>query len=144
MEQVGRVLGITSDGQVAVEATNPGDEGEEDDENKERSADGVHDSLEVTLVLGTLNEGSSLSDERSLSTAGDDTVGLATLATGGVEDDISHILVDGEGLSGNGRLVDGNNRVSDVVGSSLIILILGFLLAGRSDVLSVEFGLEQF
>lgn len=63
VEQVGRVLRRTSDGQVAVETANPCDEGEEDDENQKCCADRVHDSLEVTLVLSALDERGGLSNE---------------------------------------------------------------------------------
>lgn len=138
VEQVGGVLRRASNGQVAVETSNPGDEGEEDDENQKCCSDGVHDSLEVTLVLSTLDERGSLSNERCLSTTSNDTVSLATLATSGVENDIGHVLVDGERLSSDGRLINSDDGVSNVVGSALIVLRLKLLLAGRGNVLSAE------
>lgn len=108
---VGSLTGL-SDGNVTEETTNPGEQDEEHDEDEKRRSDGVHDSLEVTLVLSALDEGSSATDERVLSSGDDDTVGLAALATSGVVGDLSHVLVDSEGLSGDGRLIASNERVA--------------------------------
>lgn len=142
VEQVGGVLGAANNVQVAVETTNPGSEHEEDDENQKRSTDGVHNGLEVTLVLGALDEGRSTSDERSLSTMGDDTVSLAALATSGVVAAVGHVLVDCEGLSGDGRLIDGNERVSNVRNSlRVVVLRLKLLSVGGGDILGSQFGL---
>lgn len=139
VEQVdGRAL--LGDLDVAVETTNPGSEDEDDDENEERSTNGVHDGLEVTLVLGTLHERGSLSDEGSLGAVGDDTVGLAALATGGVVDGVGHELVDGERLTSHGRLVDGDDGVAEL-GSSLLAVLVELLTVGRHDILGLEFGL---
>ncbi|TLD16715.1 uncharacterized protein PgNI_01314 [Pyricularia grisea] len=135
----GAVLGV-GNSQVTVETTNPGSEDENDDENQESRTDRVHDGLEVTLVLSTLDERGGLSDERGLGAVGDDTVGLSALASGGVVDGVGHVLVDGERLSSDGRLVNGNNGVADV-GSTILVIRLVLLAAGAGNVLGVEFGL---
>jgi hypothetical protein len=49
--------------EMTEETTNPGSENEEHNQDQERCTDGVHDGLEVTLVLSTLDERGSLSDE---------------------------------------------------------------------------------
>ena len=124
MEQVvGRVLG-GSDLQVSVETTDPGSEDEGHDENQESSSDAVHDGLEVTRVLGTRDKHGGLSDERALGGAGDNGVGLAALAAGGVVADIGNVLLDGERLSGHGGLIDSDKSVA-AVGQTLLILVLG-------------------
>ena len=63
MQQVdGTPLGCC-DVDAVEEATDPGSEDEEGDQDEQRSTDRVHDSLEVTLILGTLDKRRSLSDE---------------------------------------------------------------------------------
>ena len=121
-ESLGRLL-WSSDTHVAEETTDPGDENPEDDEDKKSRSDGVHDSLEVTLVLGALNKHGGTTDERVLSGGETDGVALSTLATGGVVDDIAHELVNSEGFTGNGRLVGSNER-DTLVGDTLVVLIL--------------------
>ena len=117
--------------EVTVETTNPSSENPEHDENQQGGTNVVHDSLEVTGVLGTLDESSGLTDERLAGSSSDDTVGLATLATGGVVTDIGHVLVDGEGLTSDGRLVTSNQRDTSVsLTRVLIILIVILLLEG--------------
>ncbi|KAF7571771.1 hypothetical protein PtrM4_092710 [Pyrenophora tritici-repentis] len=115
---------VSGNGNVTEETTNPGEEDEEHDKDEKRRSDGVHDSLEVTLVLSALNKGGSATDERVLSGGDDDTVGLAALATSGVVCDFSHVLVDGERLSGDGRLIAGNERVALSNGVLLVKLVL--------------------
>lgn len=124
------VLGVLGGGdtQVAEETANPGDEDPADDENQKRRTDGVHDGLEVTGVLSTRDQGSSATDERHLGRVSDNTVGLSALATGGVVDDIGDVLVDGEGLSGHGRLINGEEGVSRAV-LLAVLLILVVVLA---------------
>ncbi|TLD30651.1 hypothetical protein PspLS_02350 [Pyricularia sp. CBS 133598] len=135
----GAVLGV-GNGQVAVETTNPGSEDEDDDKNQEGRTDRVHDGLEVTLVLGALDERGGLSDERCLGAVCNDTVGLSALASSGVVDGVGHVLVDGERLSGDGRLVNGNNGVADVGGSVLVVRVV-LLAAGAGNVLGVKLSL---
>ncbi|GJC90876.1 hypothetical protein ColLi_13714 [Colletotrichum liriopes] len=125
----------------AVETTDPGGEDEDDDESEKRSTDGVHDGLEVTLVLGALDEGGGLSDEGSLGTVGDDTEGLAALATGGVVASVGHELVDSEGLTSHGRLVNGDDGVSELGVGVLLITLLELLAAGGHDILGLELSL---
>lgn len=128
---VEEVLGARlGDLEVVEEATNPGSENPEHDENEQAGTDVVHDSLEVTLVLGALDEIGSLTDEGVLGSSSDDGIGLSALAASGVVGDITEVLVDGERLTSDGRLVDGNEGSGTVVGKSglLVLLILFFLL----------------
>jgi hypothetical protein len=140
VEQVdGRVL-WGSDLQMSVETTNPGEKDESHDENQESRADGVHDSLEVTGVLGTLDERGSLSDEGTLGRAEDDGVGLATLATSGVVTDISDVLLDGERLSGHGRLIDSDEGMATVWKTLLLVIRCSSELAA-DETLGAHLGL---
>jgi hypothetical protein len=116
-----------SDLQVTEETTDPGSENPEHDENEQRGTDVVHDGLEVTRVLGTLNKGGSLTDERVTSSSSDNTVGLATLATGGVVTDISHVLVDSERFTSDSGLITSNER-DTLVGLNIIVIIITVLL----------------
>jgi hypothetical protein len=138
------VLG-SSDLQVTEETTNPGGENPEHDENEERGTDVVHDGLEVTRVLGTLDKGGSLTDERVTSSSSDDTVSLATLATSGVVTDISHVLVDSKRFTSDSGLITSNEG-DTLVGLNIIIVIITVLLlevvgSGIGEVLLV--GLEH-
>jgi len=117
-------LASDGDGNVAEETTDPGQEDEEHDQDEERRTDGVHDSLEVTLVLGALDKGSSATDERVLSSGDDNAVGLAALATSGVVGDFSHVLLDSEGFTGDGRLIASNESVALGNGVLLVELLL--------------------
>ncbi|TKW53161.1 hypothetical protein CTA1_10886 [Colletotrichum tanaceti] len=125
----------------AVETTDPSGEDEDDDEGEERSTDGVHDGLEVTLVLGALDKGSGLSDEGGLGAVGDDAESLAALATGGVVAGIGHELVYSEGLTSHGRLVNGDDGVSELGVGVLLITLLKLLAARGHDILGLELSL---
>ncbi|GKT48036.1 uncharacterized protein ColSpa_08217 [Colletotrichum spaethianum] len=125
----------------AVESTNPGSEDKDDDKSEKRSTDRVHDGLEVTLVLGALDEGGGLSNERGLGAVGDDTESLAALATGGVVAGVGHELVDGERLTSHGRLVNGDDGVSELGVGVLLITLLELLAAGGHDILGLELSL---
>jgi len=138
MEQVVGAVLWGSDLQVMEETSNPGSENPANDENQKRRADGVHDGLEMTLILGTRDQGSSATDERSLSRVGDDGICLSTLATSSVVDDIGDVLVDSEGLSSHGRLIDGEKSVSRSVLVFHLIIIL-VLLSSRLTSLSFQF-----
>lgn len=115
--------------EVVEETTNPGSENPEHDENEQGGTNVVHDSLEVTLVLGTLNEIGSLTDERVAGSSSDNGIGLSTLAASGVVGDITEVLVDGERLTSDGGLVNGN-KGSGTVGdqSALLVFLLVVLL----------------
>lgn len=128
----GRVL-WGRDLQMAEETTDPGEQDPEDDKDEKRSSDGVHDGLEVTLVLGALDESSGATDERVLGGGEGNSVGLAALATGGVVDDIAHVLVDGERLAGDGRLVTSDDGVALV--EDTLLALLAFLVLRASWVL---------
>jgi hypothetical protein len=145
VEQV--VVGILggSDLEVTEETTNPSSENPEHDENEQGSTDVVHDGLEVTRVLGTLNKSSGTTNERVTGSSSDNTVGLATLATGGVVTGVGHVLVDGERLTSDGGLITSNER-NTLVNLTLIIVIITVLLlesvvGGVGEVLLV--GLEH-
>ena len=66
----------------------------------------------MTLVLRTLNEGGSPTDERMLRRGDDHSICFAALATSCVVDGVTHELVDGKRLSGDRRLVDCNEGVA--------------------------------
>ena len=114
--------------QVTEKTTDPGDQDPADDQNQQRRTDGVHDSLEMTLILSTSNEGGSTTDERHASTVGDNGIGLSTLATSCVVDNISDVLVDSQGFSSHGRLIDSKKSIAGTVLSSVCIIIIIFLL----------------
>ena len=120
----------SGDTQVTEETTNPGSEDEEHDEDEKSCTDGVHDGLEVTLVLSALDERSSATDERVLGGCKSNTVGLAALATSGVVSNLAHVLVDGERLSGNGRLIGGDEGVT-LGDGALLVNVLVILLVIR-------------
>ena len=125
VEKSDRLVGTLpsdGDGDVTEETTNPGQEDEEHDQDKKRCTDGVHDSLEVTLVLSALDERSSATDERVLSSGDDDTVGLAALATSGVVSDLTHVLVDSERFTSDGRLIASNK--GNTLGNGVLLIKL--------------------
>lgn len=140
VEQVdGRALG-SGDLQVAEETADPGNENPTNDQNQERRANGVHDSLEVTLILCSRDESCSATDERHLGRVGDNAESLSTLATGSVVDDICDVLVNREGFSSHGRLINGKKSVARAVFLvSIIILVLALCVTGFAT-LSFEFG----
>lgn len=122
-----------SDVQVAVESTDPCGKDESHDENQQCGTDVVHDGLEVTGILGTLDKGGSLSDEGSLGGGGDNGVGLAALAAGGVVADIGDVLLDSEGLAGHGRLINSDESMASVWKTLLLIIRVGSdLAAGKT------------
>lgn len=112
--------------QVVEETSNPGSENPENDKDQKGCTDGVHDSLEMTLILGARNERCSATNEGHLGGVSDDSIGLSTFAAGSVVDDICDVLVDGEGFSSHGRLIDGKKGVSRTVFlfTSDVVLIL--------------------
>jgi len=131
-----------SDVKVAEETTNPGHQDEEHDEDEKSGTNGVHDGLEMTLVLGASDESSSATDERVLGSADNDTVGLSALTTSGVVDDVAHVLVNSERFTGNGRLVGSDDGVTLVGNAGLLTLTLlraGGVLLGVQGVLLAEF-----
>jgi hypothetical protein len=129
---------------VTEETTDPGEQDEEHDQDEERRADGVHDSLEVTLVLSALDERSSATDERVLSSGDDDTVGLSALATSGVVSDLAHVLVDSERFTGDGRLIASNegNTLGDRVLLVELLLVELILLLVWVTVVELVLSLE--
>jgi len=58
---------------------------------------------------------------------GDDGISLSTLAAGSIVDNISDVLVDSEGFSGHGRLVDGEEGVAGAVLLSDIVIIFALV-----------------
>jgi hypothetical protein len=96
----------------------------------------------VTLVLGALDEISRLADERVLGSSSDDGVGLSALAAGGVVGSVSDVLVDGQGFTSDGGLVDGDEGSGAVVGQGallvLLILLLGLVVAAAQLALGTE------
>jgi hypothetical protein len=68
------------------------------------------------------------SDEGFPGGVGDDGVRLAALAAGGVVDDVAEVLLDGERLTGDGGLVDGDERVVAVVLGQVLVVVVALLL----------------
>jgi hypothetical protein len=127
VEKSDRLVGtltVGSDRNVTEETTDPGEEDEEHDQDEERRSDGVHDSLEMTLVLGSLDKGGSATDERVLSSGDDNTIGLAALATSRVVSDFAHVLFDSKRFTGDGRLIASNKSVALGNGVLLVELLL--------------------
>ena len=124
------VVGVLggSDLQVTVETTNPGGEDPEHDKDEKRGTNVVHDSLEVTLVLGALDESGGLTDERVTGSSSDNTVGLATLATSSVVASVGHVLVNSERFTSDGGLVNGNKGDTEASLNATILIILVILL----------------
>ncbi len=96
----------------------------EDDQDEQGRADRVHDSLEMTLIRGTLDERRSVANERAASGFSDDGVSLAALAASSVVADVTHVLVDSKRFSGDGRLIAGNKRMALGDGILLVELLL--------------------
>lgn len=133
----GAVLG-SSDLEVTEETTNPGSENPEHDQNQQRGTNVVHDLLEVTSLVGTLDQSSGTTDERVLSSSGDNGVGLATLATGGVVASVTHVLVDSERFTSDGGLVNSDDGATGVVLTVTLVLILILLLESVISLLGEE------
>ena len=127
--------------QVMEETTNPGSENPENDENQERCTDGVHDRLEMALILGSRDERGSATDEGHLGGVSDNSISLSTFAASGVVDDICDVLVDGERLSSHGRLIDGQKSVSRTVLLLAHCVFLLFTMVGIVAQLSFQFAL---
>jgi hypothetical protein len=128
MEQVvGAFLG-GCELEVVEEASNPCCENPAHDQDQERRADGVHDSLEMALIFSSRNQGGSASDEGHLRGVCDDGIGLSTLAASSVVDNISDVLVDGEGLSSHGRLIDGEEGIARAMLLSNVVLVLSLVI----------------
>lgn len=145
VEQVAVLVLGSSDLEVTVETTDPGSENPEHDKDEQGGTDVVHDSLEVTLILGTLDESSGLTDERVAGGGSDNSVGLTTLATSGVVASVSHVLVDSERFTSDGGLVNGNKGdtgtgLNATILVVLILLLLKGVVANGGEVLLV--GLE--
>ncbi|KAK1241977.1 LOW QUALITY PROTEIN: hypothetical protein MKX07_007800 [Trichoderma sp. CBMAI-0711] len=140
---VKQVLGAgLGDLEVVEEAADPGNENPEHDEDEQGGTDVVHDSLEVTLVLGALDEIGRLADEGVLGSSSDDGVGLSALAAGGVVGSVSDVLVDGQGFTSDGGLVDSHEGSGAVVGQGallvLLILLVGLVVAAAQLALGTE------
>jgi len=128
MEQVvGAVLGSCKL-QVMEETADPGNENPADDQDQERRADGVHDSLEMTLILGSRDERCSTTDEGHLGRVGDNGVSLSTLAASSIVDDIGNVFVDSERFSGHGRLINGEKGVAGAVLLFHLIVLVALVL----------------
>lgn len=126
VKQVDGTLFGGCDGKVAEETTNPCGQDEKDDQNEQGGTDGVHDGLEVTGITGTLDERSSFTDERTTGRLSDNRVGFASFAASGVVADITHVLVDSQRFTGDGRLISSNDGDTDVM--FLIVIRVGVIL----------------
>lgn len=95
----------------------------------------------MTRVSGTLDERSGLSDERATGRFSDHSVGVTSLATGGVVADVTHEFVDSQRFTSNGRLISGDDGDTSVVILILIGIgmVLGVVLFRVADKLLVLF-----
>jgi hypothetical protein len=129
--------------EVVEETTNPGSKNPTHDQNQQRRANGVHDRLEVTLILCARNQGCSASDEGHLGRVGDDGICLSSLAASSIVDYISHVLVDSERFSSHGRLIDGKESIAGAVLLSDVVLVVALVfnvLAGLAFKFLLELG----
>jgi hypothetical protein len=138
MEQVDRRVLWSSDVQVVEETADPGNKNPTNDQNQERRADRVHDSLEMTLVLCARNKRCSATNERHLGRVSDNGISFSTLAASCVVNSIGDILIDSERFSSHGRLIYSEDSVAGTVllSSDLVLIIL---LTSRLTSLSLEF-----
>lgn len=83
------------------------------------------------MVLCALNESSCTSDERVPGGAQGNTVRLSALAASRVVCDFTHVFVDSERLSSDGRLVHGNDGVALDDRTFLVVIITTVLLVIR-------------
>lgn len=129
--------------QVVEETANPSDENPAYDQNQQTRTDRVHDRLEMTLILCTRDQRCGASNEGHLSTVCDNSKGLSSLATSCVVDNVGDVLVDSEGFSSHGRLIDSKNGVSGSVPLSFLVIFI-ILLVGRLSKLGVQFSAVSF
>ena len=91
----------------AVERADPDDQEGGNDQDEQNRTDTVEHLSEVTSATGGAgDEGGSATDEGGVTSGGDDDESLTTLDSGGSVADIALVLVDGERLAGDGRLID--------------------------------------
>ena len=139
------------DRNVMEEAANPSSQNPEHDENEKSGTNVVHDSLEMALILCSLDQISCATDKGLFGSGSDNSESLSTLASSGVVGRVTDVLVDSQRLSSNGRLVDSNKssttvrlngglRVASGITSIFLLLFLFFVrFAARSElVLSLE------
>lgn len=137
---------------IVKEAANPCREDPEHNQNEQRRADIVHDGLEVALVLRPLDELRRAADEGVLGRVDDNGVRLSALAASSVVDEVAEVLIDGQGLTGDGRLVDGHEggaaevlgRLRDYRGAAfpLILVVVG-IACFVADMSEAVFGPES-
>ena len=135
-QRVERVLG-SGNLQVTEEATDPGGQNPEHDQDEEGGTDAIHDGLEMALILGALDESGSATDERVFGRGQADSVSLATFAAGGVVNHVTHELVHGERFSGDGGLISGDNGVTLVLDAFALFAL--FLFGTGGVLFGVEF-----
>jgi hypothetical protein len=114
--------------EMMEETTNPGCDNPADDQNQERRADGVHDSLEMALIFSSSNERCCATNEGHPGGVGNNGICLSTLATRSVVDNVGHVLVDRKRLSGHGRLIDGEDSIARaVLFAANLVVIFSFV-----------------
>lgn len=107
------------DAVVAVEGSNPDDQVGENDENQENSTNAVENLGEVTGAgASSVHEGSGTTDEGVVTGSGNDEEGLTTLDSGRSVAGVVLVLVDGERLTGDGRLI---NLEESIIGDDATI-----------------------
>lgn len=91
----------------AVERRNPDDEKSGDDKDQENRTNAVENLGEMTSATSGLgDESSGATDEGVVTSGGDDDEGLTTLDGGGGVAVVAAVLVDSEGFTSDGRLVN--------------------------------------
>lgn len=110
------------------ESTDPGNENPQDDNDKECRSDRVHDSFEMALVFGALNESSCAANERSSCISRDDTISFSAFAAGSVVAGVAHVFIDGERFTSDSGLITSNERYTMVIVTLVIIIASLFLL----------------
>jgi len=124
VEKIDGAVHWGGDWQVVEETTDPGEEDEENDQDQKRRTDGVHDSLEVTLILSAGNQRCSATNEGHLGGVSDNGISLSTLATSSVVDGVGDVLVDSERFSSHGRLINGEKSVTRTVFLAGVVTII--------------------
>jgi hypothetical protein len=123
VEQVYRTMLRSGELQAVEEASNPRGENPENDQDQERGPDHVHDGLEMTLILGTLNQRRSLTDKGAAGGLGHNSIGFASLAASRIVTDITHVLVDRKRFSRDGRLISRDDGGASVLAVLIVVRV---------------------
>lgn len=109
---------------MVEESSDPGYQNPEHYKHEKRRSNVVHDSLEVALILGSLNKVCSTADERLFGSGLNKGKGLTSFAASGVVDHITQIFFNSQRLAGNSRLINGCERAASIVVWLLLMTVL--------------------